>query len=66
MTNYIGKNVNIYLYNQMGQVERTFVVEEAEAQPFHIEVAQLKAGNYFLRVASQRKRDITKQINIAK
>ena len=66
LTNYIGKNVNIYLYNQMGQVERTFVIEEADAQPFHIEVVQLKSGNYFLRVSAQGKRDITKQISVAK
>jgi HYR domain/Secretion system C-terminal sorting domain len=62
---YEGKKVTMTLYNQLGQIEKTYSVDSATAEPFNIDVNSYKTGSYFLRVTAQGKRDVSKQIQIA-
>ncbi len=65
MSNIEGKTANIYMYNQLGNLIKTYFVEDS-AEPFNISVSAYKNGSYILRVATEGKRDITKQVSIIK
>jgi HYR domain/Secretion system C-terminal sorting domain len=62
---YEGKTVKMTLYNQLGQVEKSYTIDSATAEPFNIDVNSYKTGSYFLRVSAQGKRDVSKQIQVA-
>lgn len=64
MKGYEGKNVSISLYNALGQVEKTYTTQAADATPFNIDVTTLNAGTYLVRVVAQGKREMTKQLYI--
>jgi hypothetical protein len=61
---YEGKQVNVYIYNAMGKLVNTTNVESATSAPQHIEIDNLTAGSYLIRIQVDGKRDVTKQVQI--
>jgi PA14 domain/HYR domain/Ricin-type beta-trefoil lectin domain-like/Secretion system C-terminal sorting domain len=61
---YEGKQVNVYIYNAMGKLVKTTNVESATSAPQHIDIDNLTAGSYLIRIQVDGKRDVTKQVQI--
>jgi hypothetical protein len=61
---YEGKQVNIFMYNAMGKLINTTNVESATSAPQHIEIDNLTAGPYLIRIQVEGKRDVIKQVQI--
>jgi hypothetical protein len=61
---YEGKQVNIFMYNAMGKLINTTNVESATSAPQHIEIDNLTAGSYLIRIQVEGKRDVIKQVQI--
>lgn len=65
LTTVDAKSVNLFLYNSIGYLLKTYTVEEP-SEPYTMDVSGLKNGTYMLRIATPSKREITKQITITR
>ena len=63
---YKGSAVSIYLYNNFGQQVQFTNIENVTDGTTRLNIASQGTGNYILRVTSKSKRDVTKQVVIAK
>ena len=61
---YEGKQVNIFMYNAMGKLINTTNVESATSATQHIDIDNLTAGSYLIRIQVEGKRDVIKQVQI--
>ena len=66
LKDYKGKNVTIYLYNQIGVTQVVRQVQNAGLIPEHIELGDLSGGQYLLRVESKGVRDAVKAVMVQK
>lgn len=66
LTTYKGKAVSVYLYNQFGQQVLTHQVEKSNGETVNLDVSEQQAGNYLIRVTSKGRKDVVKQVHIAK
>ena len=63
---YEGKAVTVYFYNTLGKMLKKVTIEHASAAPQRIVVDNLNSGSYLIRVQTEGKRDVLKQVKIAK
>jgi hypothetical protein len=61
---YEGKQVTIFLYNQLGQPMESIEVDAATAEPRSIDISNYISGTYLVRVTTEGRRDVTKQVTI--
>ena len=66
LKDYKGKDVTIYLYNQIGVAQIVRQVQNAGATLQHIELNDLSQGQYLLRVEAKGLRDAVKSVIIQK
>ena len=66
LTTYKGQAVSVYLYNQFGQQVLTHQVEKVNGETVNLDVSQQQAGNYLIRVTSKNRKDVARQVHIAK
>ena len=66
LAKYKGKAVSIYLYNQFGQQVLTHQIDKVNGETVNLDVSQNQAGNYLIRVTSKGRKDVVKQVHIAK
>ena len=66
LSNYEGRTVTILLYDQIGKMIQSQIVESASKAPFQMNITDEKAGTYLLRIYSEGKRDVVKQVILAK
>lgn len=59
-------SIEVYLYNSFGQKVAHERVQKGNTSVVHFDVANQQAGSYLIRVTSQGKRDIVKQLQIAR
>ncbi len=63
---YEGKTVSLSLYNSLGLMVKKQTIEKATAAPQQVDIQELSAGTYLVRVQSEGKRDVLRQVAIAK
>jgi hypothetical protein len=63
---YENKTVSIYLYNALGKMVKKTIVEHASVTPQHLDIQDLNTGSYLIRVQTEGKRDVLKQVKIVK
>lgn len=63
---YENKPVTIYVYNALGKMLKRLSVEKASATPQRLNIEDLNTGSYLIRVQTEGKRDVLKQVKIAK
>jgi hypothetical protein len=61
-----GQAVDIMIYSNIGQLLQTMHIAEATRQPFQLNVNNIAAGQYILRIIAKGNSDIVKHINITK
>ena len=67
LKNYQGKDVTIYLYNQLGVVQVVKQVQKVNGQlPEHIDLNNLNGGTYLFRVESKGVKDAVQSVVIQK
>ena len=66
LTNYKGKDVTIYLYDQLGNTKNVNQVNNANSEPFRLNFDNHSSGSYMIRITTPGKRDIVKQVMIQK
>ena len=63
---YENKPVTVYIYNALGKMLKRISVEKASATPQRLNIEDLNTGSYLIRVQTEGKRDVMKQVKIAK
>ncbi len=63
---YEGKNVNLYVYNQLGKLMQVVKVEKVNSTLQRLDTQSFIAGSYFIRIQASGVREVTKQFKIAK
>ena len=63
---YEGKNVNLYVYNQLGKLMQVVKVEKVNSTLQRFDTQSFIAGSYFIRIQASGVREVTKQFKIAK
>ena len=63
---YENKQVTVYIYNALGKMLKRISVEKASATPQRLNIEDLNTGSYLIRVQTEGKRDVMKQVKIAK
>ena len=63
---YEGKTVGLYLYNSVGLLVKKQIIEKASTAPQRVDIQDFSTGTYLLRVQSEGKRDVLRQVTIAK
>ena len=63
---YQDKAVGIRLYNATGKLLSFKQVEKASNEPIQFETSNLPVGSYFVRISSEGKRELTKQVIIVR
>ena len=66
LSEFKGKDVNIFMYNQFGQQVQFKNVQNVGDSPVMLNVLDYTPGNFLIRVTTQGKRDVTKQVTITK
>ena len=61
---YNNKAVQLYMYNNLGQLILTQAVEKASNTPVHLDLNSKISGSYILRITSQGKKDLIKKFVI--
>ena len=63
---YEGKEVNLYVYNQLGKLMQVVKVEKVNSTLQRLDTHPFTTGSYFIRVQASGVREVTKQFKIAK
>jgi hypothetical protein len=63
-TNYKGKNVEVHLYNTIGQEVFTKMLENVGDTPYTFDISKLNEGQYLIRVVSKGRADAVKMVSI--
>ena len=65
LPSYKGQNVDVYLFNSLGQQKLFNNVEKLDNTRIELDATNLPVGNYMIRVTSKDKRDVVKPVVIA-
>jgi hypothetical protein len=57
LENYIGKPVELNLYNQFGQLVKSQIIEEVQTPVFNMDISTAQSGLYMMQIGSKGKRD---------
>jgi len=63
---YEGKDFDLYIYNQLGQLQSSVNIEEVQAGVLRYDISQLENGMYFIEMTLENKRPVTKRFMVAK
>jgi hypothetical protein len=66
LRSYEGKTVTLYLYNNLGKMVKKVTVEKASSVPQQVDIQEFNTGSYLVRIQSEGKRDVMKQVTVAK
>ena len=66
LSKFKGDEVGIHIYNQFGQQVLFKTIDNVGDMPVSMDISQIPAGNFLIRVTSKGKRDVTKQIIVTK
>lgn len=66
LTKYKNKLVSIYLYNAFGQLVQVLHIEKVGEEPVRLDVSKYNSDQFFIRIASKGKRDVTQQLIITR
>ncbi len=66
LTNYAGKDVTIYVYDQLGYQRSINRVNNVGAAPYRVNLENANAGSYLVRIVAAGKRDVVKQVTVQK
>ena len=62
---YEGKTAAVYFYNALGYLLKKTIVEKATTLPQSIDIQNLTTVTYLVRLQSEGKRDVVKQVVVA-
>jgi predicted RNase H-like nuclease len=65
LTAYKNQDIEVYLYNYLGQQRAVKKLDKVENTVLELDVAEEQAGNYMLRIKSKGKREATKSVVVA-
>ncbi|MBL7818867.1 MAG: HYR domain-containing protein [Saprospiraceae bacterium] len=63
---YEGRAVGIQVYNAMGKLITVTQVDKASALPIQVSTSEMPVGSYLIRLLPEGKREVTKQVKIAR
>ena len=63
---YENKAVNVYFYNAIGKLVKKVEVQNATSAPERVETDDFMPGSYLIRIQTEGKRDVVKQVQILK
>ncbi len=66
LEDYQGKNINMFIYNSLGQVVKNIVIDGVNQSNERIETNSLNDGQYLIRIQTLGKKDVSKQFIIMK
>ncbi len=64
LTPYEGREVMITIYNQLGHMVQQVAADDATEALIPVDISRLPNGNYVVRVVSEGRRDVTRQVTI--
>ena len=64
LSNYMDKDVEVYLYNYVGQQMGYKKLEKVTYSIMEFDIANKAEGNYLVRIKSKNKRDVIKKVTI--
>ena len=66
ISSYLGKDVTISIFSELGELKLTRKVEHVGKQPLSISLNDMESGHYQVRIDVQGKRNVVKQLIITK